>query len=132
MLDDGSCVRLRPERKNDVWIYDFVAARTDDGRAFRMLDILEEYTSECLDITVEGKITSHQIIERLSHLFITKVASRYVETPLSPENDKILIYHDASYPSHLFLPVIPYVPESRPIEAPLSDAVPDAPRFTTK
>ena len=31
-LNDGSCVRLRPQGKNDVWAYDFVV-RTRDGRA---------------------------------------------------------------------------------------------------
>jgi len=36
-LDDGSCVRLRPERPNHVWSYDFVEGRTHDGRKFRML-----------------------------------------------------------------------------------------------
>ena len=46
--------------------------RTHNGRAFRMLNIIDEFTKECLDITVERKITSHQVIERLAHLFITK------------------------------------------------------------
>jgi len=36
-LNDGSCVRLRPERPNHVWSYDFVEGRTHDGRKFRML-----------------------------------------------------------------------------------------------
>ena len=31
-LNDGSCVRLRPEWKNHVWAYDFVHTRTRDGR----------------------------------------------------------------------------------------------------
>jgi transposase InsO family protein len=52
-LNDGSCVRLRPEHKNHVWSYDFMTARTHDGKAFRMLNILDEYTRECLDITVD-------------------------------------------------------------------------------
>jgi hypothetical protein len=34
-LNDGSCLRLRPEHKDHVWAYDFVTARTHDGRAFR-------------------------------------------------------------------------------------------------
>ncbi len=37
-LNDGSCVRLRPEHRNHVWSYDFVHCRTDDGRAFRTLN----------------------------------------------------------------------------------------------
>jgi len=58
-LNDGSCIRLRPEHKNHVWSYDFMTERTHDGRAFRILNILDEYTRECLDITVERSITTH-------------------------------------------------------------------------
>ena len=47
-LNDGSCIRLRPERPNHVWSYDFVEARTHDGRKFRMLNLIDEFTRECL------------------------------------------------------------------------------------
>jgi putative transposase len=40
-LNDGSCVRLRPERPDHVWSYDFVEARTHDGRKIRMLNVIE-------------------------------------------------------------------------------------------
>jgi transposase InsO family protein len=49
-LADGSCIRLRPERPNHVWAYDFVADRTSDGKGHRMLNIVDEYTRECLAI----------------------------------------------------------------------------------
>jgi len=49
-LNDGSCIRLRPEHKDHVWSYDFMVARTAEGRAFRMLTIIDEYTRECLTI----------------------------------------------------------------------------------
>jgi len=58
-LNDGSCIRLRPAHKNHVWSYDIMTERTHDGRAFRILNILDEYTRECLDIVVERKITAH-------------------------------------------------------------------------
>jgi predicted acyl esterase len=57
-------------------------------------------------------------------------SSRYVETPVSPENCRISIYHNADHPSHLLLPVIPDAPDIAPVESPLCDAVPGAPRFT--
>jgi predicted acyl esterase len=57
-------------------------------------------------------------------------SSRYVETPLSPENNKIAIYHDATHPSHLLLPIIPDTPENIQVKKPLCDALPGAPRFT--
>jgi predicted acyl esterase len=59
-------------------------------------------------------------------------SSRYVERPLMPEKSEIFIYHDAKYPSHLLLPVIPDAPEIMPVKQPLCDAVPGAPRFVSK
>ncbi len=50
-LNDESCVRLRPEYRNHVWSYDFVHHRTDDGRAFRMLNNLDEHSAACLHIS---------------------------------------------------------------------------------
>ncbi len=47
-LNNGSCVRLRPERPNHVWSYDFVQDRTADGRVYRTLNIIDEYTREDL------------------------------------------------------------------------------------
>ena len=57
-LTDGSCVRLRPEHPNHVWSYDFVEDRTHDGRRYRMLDIIDEFTRECLAIRVDRKLGS--------------------------------------------------------------------------
>ena len=57
-LNDGSCIRLRPERPNHVWSYDFVQDRTHDGRVFRTLNIIDEYTKEALMIRVDRKLNS--------------------------------------------------------------------------
>ncbi len=46
-INDGSCIRLRPEHKDHVWSYDFMVERTNNGRAFRMLNIIDEFTREC-------------------------------------------------------------------------------------
>lgn len=48
-LNDGSCIRLRPEHKDHVWSYDFVADRTKNGRPLKILTLIDEYTRECLD-----------------------------------------------------------------------------------
>ena len=71
-LGDGSCIRLRPKHRNHVWSYDFVMDRTADGRAFRMLTIVDEFTRECLAIDVSRKLTSEDVLERLSDLFVRK------------------------------------------------------------
>ena len=55
-LNDGSCIRLRPLHRNHVWSYDFVSERTHDGRALKLLTVLDEYTRECVAIKVARKI----------------------------------------------------------------------------
>ena len=69
-LNDGSCIRLRPEYKDHVWSYDLMMARTTEGRAFRILTIIDEYTRECLAILTQRRITSHDVIDQLFYLFI--------------------------------------------------------------
>jgi putative transposase len=84
-LNDGSCVRLRPERKDHVWSYDFVAARTRDGRAFRMLNVIDEYTRECLAIDVARRPTSDDVLERLSDLLARRGVPEHIRSDNGPE-----------------------------------------------
>jgi putative transposase len=84
-LNDGSCIRLRPEYKDHVWSYDFVMARTSEGRAFRMLNIIDEYTRECLAILVKRRITSQDVIDVLFHLFIFRGISEHIRSDNGPE-----------------------------------------------
>ena len=69
-LNDGSCVRLRPERPNHVWAYDFVEDRTRDGRKFRLLCVVDEFTRECLAIRVARKLGATDVIDVLADLLI--------------------------------------------------------------
>lgn len=71
-LNDGSCVRLRPQRRDHVWAYDIVHDRTHDGRPLRMLTMVDEYTRECLAIDVARRMTSEDVLERLTDLFIRR------------------------------------------------------------
>jgi putative transposase len=71
-LNDGSCVRLRPAAKNHVWSCDFVHGRTNDGRAFRLLNIIDEFTRECLAIKVARKLRSKDVLEALGELFVKR------------------------------------------------------------
>jgi putative transposase len=84
-LNDGSCVRLRPQHGNHVWSYDFVQSRTHDGRAFRALTILDEHTRECLAIDVARRLTSEDVLERLSDLFIRRGVPNYIRSDNGPE-----------------------------------------------
>ena len=57
--------RLRAERPNHVWAFDFQFDQTADGRALKLLNIVDEFTRECLAIDVAGSIRSNRVIEVL-------------------------------------------------------------------
>ncbi len=84
-LNDGSCIRLRPEHKDHVWSYDFMIARTSDGRAFRILAILDEYTRECLAILINRHISSQDVIDQLFHLFVFRSIPEHIRSDNGPE-----------------------------------------------
>ena len=84
-LADGSCIRLRPQHRNHVWSYDFVEDRTHDGRKFRMLNVLDEFTHECLAIRVARKLKSIDVIEVLSDLFILRGVPGHIRSDNGPE-----------------------------------------------
>jgi len=84
-LNDGSCIRLRPQHKDHVWSYDFVMVRTSDGMAFRILTILDEYTRECLAILVRRRISSQDVIDQLFHLLVFRGIPQHIRSDNGPE-----------------------------------------------
>jgi transposase InsO family protein len=84
-FNEGSCLRLRPEHKDHVWAYDFVHHRTHEGRAFRLLTIVDEYTRECLAIDAERKLNSESVLERLGELFVHRAIPQYIRSDNGPE-----------------------------------------------
>jgi putative transposase len=79
-LNDGSCVRVRPAHKGHVWSYDFVQDRTHDGRVFRMLCVIDEFTRECLAIRVERKLNSRDVLDTLGELFVRHEAPEHIRS----------------------------------------------------
>ena len=84
-LNDGSCIRLRPLYRGHVWSYDFVASRTHDGRALKLLTVLDEHTRECLAIKVARKIRAHDVLEVLADLFVRHGPPEYLRSDNGPE-----------------------------------------------
>ena len=84
-LTDGSCVRLRPERPNHVWSYDFVEDRTHDGRKYRMLNVVDEFTHECLAIRINRKLKAIDVIDVLSDLFTLRGVPGHIRSDNGPE-----------------------------------------------
>ncbi len=84
-LNDGSCLRLRPDRPNHVWAYDFVEDRTREGRKFRTLNVVDEFSRECLAIRVARKLGSTEVIDVLTDLFISRGIPAYIRSDNGPE-----------------------------------------------
>ena len=84
-LNDGSCVRLRPERPNHVWRYDFVTTWTHDGRPVRLLCLIDEYTREALAIRVERSIGAQVVIETLADVMLMRGVPDHIRSDNGPE-----------------------------------------------
>ena len=90
-LTDGSCIRLRPAYKDHVWSYDFMMARTTEGRPLRLLAVMDEFTRECLAIDVGRRITSDDVLERLTELFVLRGAPTYLRSDNGPEFTALVV-----------------------------------------
>jgi len=84
-LNDGSCIRLRAEHKNHVWSYDFVEDRTTDGRKLRWLNIIDEFSHECLASVPQRSWRKNDIIELLANLFMANGMPEYLRSDNGPE-----------------------------------------------
>ncbi|MEA3389634.1 MULTISPECIES: IS3 family transposase [unclassified Sphingopyxis] len=84
-LNDGSCIRLRPEYPGHVWSYDFVEGRTHDGRKYRILSIIDEASRECLALPVARKLRSDDVLAALAELFVTRGPPAHIRSDNGPE-----------------------------------------------
>ena len=84
-LANGSCIRLRTAHPNHVWSYDFVEDRTHDGRRYRMLNVIDEFTHERLAIRINRKLKAIDVIDVLSDLFILRGVPGHIRSDNGPE-----------------------------------------------
>jgi putative transposase len=84
-LNDGSCLRLRANQPGHVWSYDFVEARTHNGRKFRMLCLIDEYTREALAIRVKRRLNSMDVLETLADAMAGRGTPDYIRSDNGPE-----------------------------------------------
>jgi transposase InsO family protein len=84
-LNDGSCVRLRPTHRNHVWSYDFVSARTHDGRSVRLLNLIDEHTRESLLVRAERRWSTARVISALADVMVMKGVPEHLRSDNGPE-----------------------------------------------
>jgi hypothetical protein len=78
-LNDGSCIRLRPQHCY-VWSYDFVEAQTHDGRKLRLMTLIDEFTRECLAIRVARRINSFGVIETMADVMLERGVPEHIRS----------------------------------------------------
>jgi len=84
-LNDGSCVRLRAERPNQVWSYDFVTIWTHDGGVVRLLTLIDEHSRECLAILTARRIGAQEVIELLAEVMVSRGIPEHIRSDNGPE-----------------------------------------------
>ena len=68
-----------------MWSWDFVHDRLVDGRAIKLLVIVDEYTRECLALRVERSITGEDVLDTLSQLFAQRGLPACIRSDNGPE-----------------------------------------------
>ena len=74
-----------PEHRNHVWSYDFLSARTHDGRLLRILALLDEYRRKCLALRVARRLNSQDVIETLSEVMLWRGIPEHIRSDNGPE-----------------------------------------------
>jgi len=92
-LNDGSCIRLRPERRNHVWSYDFVEAQTHDGRKVRLMTLIDEFPRECLAIPVARRINSLGVLETMADVMLVRGVPEHIRSDNGPEMTAKIVRH---------------------------------------
>lgn len=85
MFNDGSTLRLRPEFAKHVWSYDFMQDRTHDGKSFRILNIIDEYTRECLLAKAVRRFSHREIMGHLTDIFCEHGVPVHIRSDNGPE-----------------------------------------------
>lgn len=81
----NGCARRRAERPNDVWAWDFVFDHTSNGRQLKWLSIVDEFTRECLCLSVSRRFTSVNVKDELASLIAVRGLPRHIRSDNGPE-----------------------------------------------
>ena len=82
---EGSTQKLKAERVNHVWSYDFIFDQTADGGRLKWLPILDEYSRELLSLEVERSITAEDVVTQLDKLVAQRGMPEVIRSDNGPE-----------------------------------------------
>jgi putative transposase len=81
----NACDQRPPEYMNHIWSYDIIEDKLENGRKVRILNVLDEFTKECLASDVGFHVTGHDVVEVLRYLFLVRGCPRYLRSDNGPE-----------------------------------------------
>lgn len=84
-VSDNACHRRKPRYKDHVWSYDFVSERTERGGQIKMLNVVDEFTRECLAIEVARAFKGQDVVATLQELFALRGRPKYLRSDNGPE-----------------------------------------------
>ena len=77
---DNACDRKRSEYMNHIWSYDFVEEKLQNKRKVRVLNLVDEFTHECLVSEAERKFKGHDVADVLRYLFLVRGCPDYIRS----------------------------------------------------
>lgn len=77
---DASVIRLMPKYLNHIWAIDFVHHKLSNGRSYKMLTVLDEYTQEALCVSVAPRMGSAEVLDALCPLLLERGKPDYLRS----------------------------------------------------
>jgi putative transposase len=82
---DSSIIRLRPKYQNHIWSIDFVHDKLTNGRPYKMLTVLDEYTREALCVAAKSRMGNAEVLEALYPLLLKHGRPVFIRPDNGPE-----------------------------------------------
>jgi putative transposase len=103
---------LRPRRPNERWAMDFVSERLADGRWFRVLTVVDQFTRECVLLLADGSLTGQKVADALSQV----IAERGAPAAITVDNGTEFASKAMDVWSYQYRVQLDFIRPGRPVE----------------
>ncbi len=81
----SSIIRLRPTHPNHIWSVEFVHDRLSNGRSYKMLTVLDEFTRQALAVEARVRMGSAEVLDVLYRLLLRRGKPEHLRSDNGPE-----------------------------------------------
>ncbi len=103
---------LKPSRPNQRWSMDFVSDQLADGRWFRVLTVVDQFTRECLLLLADSSLNGHKVADALSEV----IAVRGAPAAITVDNGSEFASHAMDVWSYQHGVQLDFIRPGRPVE----------------